>query len=65
MATVYAARDLKHDRPVAIKVLQAGWARAGGGTLPPRDPFDDDCSIPTFSLHDSGDAAGSVWFTMP
>ena len=36
MATVYLARDLKHDRLVAVKVLRARpGGRAGGRSLPP------------------------------
>ena len=31
MATVYRARDLKHDRVVAIKVLRAELSAAIGG----------------------------------
>jgi serine/threonine-protein kinase len=30
MATVYLARDLKHDRPVALKVLHPGLAASIG-----------------------------------
>jgi predicted unusual protein kinase regulating ubiquinone biosynthesis (AarF/ABC1/UbiB family) len=46
MATVYRARDLKHDRPVAIKVLRTDLAEAIGAdrflrqtpTSPPPSP---------------------------
>ena len=31
MATVWLARDLKHDRPVAIKVLRPDLAAVLGG----------------------------------
>ena len=38
MATVYLARDIKHDRDVAIKVLREDLAASlGGGPLPARD----------------------------
>ena len=65
MATVYLARDLRHDRSVAIKVLR--------GDLPVdvqrfhreirvlanlRHPF-------ILPLHDSGEAAGELYFVMP
>ena len=30
MATVYLARDLKHDRDVALKVLRPEWAPCSG-----------------------------------
>jgi serine/threonine-protein kinase len=30
MATVYLARDLKHDRPVALKILHSDLAAALG-----------------------------------
>jgi hypothetical protein len=33
MATVYLAHDLRHDRPVALKVLHPLNVRAAGGTL--------------------------------
>ena len=39
MATVYLAQDLKHDRPVALKVLHPEIAATPGHrALPPRDP---------------------------
>ena len=39
MATVYLAHDLKHDRPVALKVLHPELAAAlGAGALPAGDP---------------------------
>ena len=39
MATVYLAKDLKHERTVAIKVLRPGALRlARRRPLPPRDP---------------------------
>ena len=36
MATVYLAHDLRHDRPVAIKVLHPELAAALGGDRFPR-----------------------------
>src|SRR5436190_1235677 len=67
MATVYLARDLKHDRFVALKVLHADLAAALGG-----ERFLREIRLAArlqhphvLSVHDSGDAAGQLWFTMP
>ena len=38
MAVVYLARDLRHDRTVALKVLQPHLAAARRRAFPPRDP---------------------------
>ena len=67
MAAVFAARDLKHDRKVAIKVLRADLVVAGGAarflaeirtTANLQHPH-------ILPLHDSGEAAGSVYYVMP
>ena len=66
MATVYLANDLKHDRPVALKVLRGGetavdverFHREIRVLARLRHPF-----IPP--LHDSGDVAGALFFVMP
>jgi serine/threonine-protein kinase len=67
MATVYLAHDLKHDRPVALKVLHPELATALG---PER--FQREIKLAArlqhphiLSVHDSGEAAGQLWFTMP
>jgi serine/threonine-protein kinase len=67
MATVYLARDLRHDRPVALKVLHPELAAALG---PER--FQREIKMAArlqhphiLSVHDSGEAAGRLWFTMP
>jgi eukaryotic-like serine/threonine-protein kinase len=67
MATVYLAQDLKHDRPVALKVLRPELA----ATLGP-DRFRREIHLAArlqhphiLSVHDSGEAAGQLWFTMP
>jgi serine/threonine-protein kinase len=67
MATVYLARDLRHDRPVALKVLHPELA----ATLGP-DRFQREIRLAArlqhphiLSVFDSGDAAGRLWFTMP
>ena len=67
MATVYLARDLKHERLVALKVLHPQLAATLGSERFLRE-------IRTvarlqhphiLSVHDSGEAAGLLWFTMP
>ena len=65
MATVYLARDVRHDRPVAIKVL-------GGAVLPDVQRFHREIHVLAnlrhpfiLPLHDSGEAAGSLYFVMP
>jgi serine/threonine-protein kinase len=67
MATVYLAQDLRHDRPVALKVLHPDLAR----TLGP-ERFQREIRLAARLQHphiltvlDSGDAAGRLWFTMP
>ncbi|HET9041207.1 MAG TPA: protein kinase, partial [Gemmatimonadales bacterium] len=67
MATVYLVRDLKHDRPIALKVLHPELA----ATLGP-ERFQREIKLAARLQHphvltvlDSGDAAGRLWFTMP
>jgi TolB-like protein/tRNA A-37 threonylcarbamoyl transferase component Bud32/Flp pilus assembly protein TadD len=67
MATVYLARDLKHDRLVALKVIRPELA----ATLGPAR-FLREIKLAArlqhphiLSVHDSGEAAGQLWFTMP
>jgi eukaryotic-like serine/threonine-protein kinase len=67
MATVYLARDLRHDRLVALKVLRSDLAAALG---PER--FEREIRLAGALQHphiltvlDSGTAAGRLWFTMP
>ena len=67
MATVYLARDLRHDRPVALKVLHPELAASLG---PER--FQREIRLAArlqhphiLTVHDSGEAAGRLWFTMP
>jgi eukaryotic-like serine/threonine-protein kinase len=67
MATVYLARDLKHDRLVALKVLHPELA----ATIGP-DRFLREIKLAArlqhphlLSVHDSGETAGQLWFTMP
>jgi TolB-like protein/Flp pilus assembly protein TadD len=67
MATVYLAQDLRHDRPVALKVLHPEL----GATLGP-ERFQREIRFAARLQHphiltvlDSGEAAGQLWFTMP
>jgi tetratricopeptide (TPR) repeat protein len=67
MATVYLARDLKHDRAVAVKVLQSQLAAALG---PERFLREIRTTARLQHPHiltvlDSGEAAGQLWYTMP
>ena len=67
MATVYLAEDLKHRRPVALKVLRAELAHALG---PERFAREVETAARLqhphiLAVHDSGEADGQLWFTMP
>lgn len=67
MATVFVARDLKHDRRVAVKVLRPELAAVLGGerflrkvrvTANLQHPH-------ILPLHDSGEASGFLYYVMP
>lgn len=67
MATVYLARDRKHDRDVAVKVLHPDLSQSLGA-----DRFLREINIAAqlthpniLTLHDSGDAAGLLYYVMP
>jgi tRNA A-37 threonylcarbamoyl transferase component Bud32 len=67
MATVYRARDLKHGRSVAIKVLRSDLGEAIGP-----DRFLREIEIAArlthpniLPLYDSGDAEGQLYYVMP
>ena len=67
MATVYLARDRKHDRLVAVKVLRPELAAALGG-----DRFLREIRLTAqlqhphiLTLIDSGDADGVLYYVMP
>jgi serine/threonine-protein kinase len=67
MATVYLARDIKHDRPVALKVLRPALAMSMGP-----DRFRREITTAArlqhphiLSVHDSGETEGLLWYTMP
>ncbi|HEX2450576.1 MAG TPA: protein kinase [Gemmatimonadales bacterium] len=67
MATVYLARDLKHDRPVALKVLRPELAATLGPERFQREiRFAARLQHPHIvSVYDSGETASRLWFTMP
>jgi serine/threonine-protein kinase len=67
MATVYLAHDVRHDRPVALKVLRPELAAILGGerflheiktTANLQHPH-------ILPLHDSGEVDGTVFYVMP
>jgi serine/threonine-protein kinase len=67
MATVYLAQDLKHGRNVALKVLRPEVSNALGA-----DRFLREIGIAgrlqhprILSLHDSGEAGGTLYYAMP
>jgi serine/threonine protein kinase len=67
MATVYLARDLKHDRLVAVKTLRSEIAASLG-----RQRFLREIQIASqlshphiLPLHDSGDVDGLLFYMMP
>ena len=68
MATVYEARDLRHDRIVALKVLHPTMGPTS--ELPRR--FLQEIRIASrlvhphiLPVHDSGERDGFLWFAMP
>jgi eukaryotic-like serine/threonine-protein kinase len=67
MATVYLARDLKHPRKVAVKVLRPELAATLGS-----DRFFREIEVAAqlqhphiLPLHDSGEAGGFLYYVMP
>ena len=67
MATVFLAQDLKHGRPVALKVLHPELAASLGPERFQREiRFAARLQHPhILTVLDSGDAGGRLWFTMP
>lgn len=67
MATVFLAYDLRHDRPVALKVLHPELAASiGPGRFLREIRIAARLRHPhILPVHDSGDAAGQLWYTMP
>ena len=67
MATVYLARDVRHQRRVALKVLRPELAASLGN-----ERFIREIAISArlthphiLSLHDSGEAGGYLYYAMP
>lgn len=67
MATIYLARDLKHGRPVALKVLHSEFAASLGAARFLREiQIASRLTHPhILPVHDSGDADGLLYFVMP
>ncbi len=73
MATVYLARDLRHDRPVALKVLHQELAHALGPErfvqeIKVAARLQHPHILPVFdsgTAKQPGSAVESLWFTMP
>ncbi|MGH7631256.1 MAG: protein kinase domain-containing protein [Gemmatimonadales bacterium] len=66
-AVVWLARDLKHDRPVALKLLHPTLANSLGPERFSREiRFAARLQHPhILTVLDSGETAGRLWFTMP
>jgi serine/threonine-protein kinase len=67
MASVYLATDLRHDRPVALKVLHPELSSSLGV-----ERFEQEIKLAArlqhphiLGVYDSGEADGLLWFTMP
>jgi eukaryotic-like serine/threonine-protein kinase len=67
MATVYLAHDLRHDRPVALKVLNPDLSALLGV-----ERFNQEIRVTArlrhphiLPLYDSGEAAGALYYVMP
>ncbi len=66
MATVHLAHDLRHDRPVALKVFHPELAAALGERFLREIRVAAKLSHPhILTVHDSGESAGLLWYTMP
>ncbi len=67
MATVYLAQDRKHDRPVAVKVLNPDLAVALGAKRFLREiKTAANLTHPhILPVHDSGEADGALFYVMP
>jgi eukaryotic-like serine/threonine-protein kinase len=67
MATVFLARDLRIDRFVALKVLRPEFSVSlGAERFHQEIAFSARLQHPhILSIHDSGEAAGLLWYSMP
>ncbi len=66
MATVYLARDLRHDRTVALKVLARHLGPIGAERFLHEIRIAARLTHPhVLGVHDSGEAAGFLYYVMP
>ena len=70
MATVYLARDLRHDRPVAVKVLHAELAAVVGGArflteIRTTAALQHPHILPLFDSGSADSAGGMLYYVMP
>ena len=67
MAVVYLAHDVRHDRSVALKILHSDLAASLGPERLQREiQLTARLQHPhILAVHDSGEAAGRLWYTMP
>jgi tetratricopeptide (TPR) repeat protein len=66
MAVVYRARDLRHQRPVALKVLRTTLAGAGLARFRREIALTANLQHPhILPVFDSGESDGQLWYTMP
>ena len=66
MATVYLARDLRHDRAVAVKVLERNVTPSGAERFLHEIRTAARLTHPhVLSVHDSGEADGLLYYVMP
>jgi eukaryotic-like serine/threonine-protein kinase len=66
MATVYLAHDLRHDRPVALKVFHPQLGSQMGERFLREIRTAARLNHPhILTVHDSGEADGLLWYTMP
>ncbi len=66
MATVFLARDLRHDRAVAVKVVEPNVAPGGARRFLQEIRTAAGLTHPhVLGVHDSGEADGLLYFVMP
>src|SRR5262245_25984147 len=66
MATVYLARDRRHDREVAVKVLEPHVASGGAERFLREIRIAARLTHPhILGVHDSGDSDGRLFYVMP
>ena len=66
MATVYLARDVRHDRKVAVKVLEQHVAHAGAERFMREIRIAARLTHPhVLGVHDSGESDGRLYYVMP